>query len=409
MNVIGSCRMTNSPLELVLDLGRQPLGNGFLSPADFEGEYFYDLQCGFSEESKLFQLIEQPAAELMFHEEYAFISGTSEHMKRHFAEFAGSVVARGFCPPETGFAVELGCNDGILLGHFADRGIRHLGVEPSSDVAALATDRGVTVVTEFFGAELAHQIASEHGNADVVMAANVLCHIPDINDLAVGISDLLSPAGVLVFEDPYLGAVIELASYDQVYDEHVFLFSALSVQNVFGEVGMELIDTEAQPTHGGSMRYSLGKIGHHRVSGRVAQTLAKETAQGLGKVGTYREFAVRVAANSRALKDLLGSLKAEGRETAAFGATSKSTTIYNFAGIGPDLVTRIFDNTPLKIGKLSPGMHIPIIDSVEFASSPPEIAFLSAWNHELEILTRNASFAAHGGRWLSHVPSVRYL
>jgi len=405
----GLCRLTNTALELVLDLGRQPLGNGFLTPDGFADEYFYDLQCGFAEDSKLFQLIEQPAPELMFHEDYAFISGTSEYMKRHFEEFAASVLERGFCPAVTGFAVELGCNDGILLGHFADRDIRHLGVEPSSDVAAMAAERGINVITEFFGAELADRIVAEHGHADIVMAANVMCHIPDITDLASGIAALLSPTGVLVFEDPYLGAVIELTSYDQIYDEHVFLFSALSVQNIFATVGMELIDTEVQATHGGSMRYTLGKIGQHQASPRVAQTLAKETDHGLGRVETFHAFAERVAANGQALKELLAGEVAAGHDVAAFGATSKSTTIYNYAGIGPDLISCIFDNTPLKIGKLSPGVHIPIIESDAFASQSPEVAFLAAWNHEGEILARNQAFSAGGGRWISHVPTVRFL
>jgi len=409
LSTVGNCRLTNSPLELVLDLGRQPLGNGFLSPENLANEYFYDLQCGFAEDSKLFQLITQPAPELMFHEDYAFISGTSEHMKRHFKEFASDVIDRGFCPTDTGFAVELGCNDGILLEHFAVRGIRHLGVEPSSDVAAMAAARGIDVTTEFFSTRLAQQIVSSQGHADVVMAANVMCHIPDIGDLATGIEHLLSPTGVLIFEDPYLGAVVELTSYDQIYDEHVFLFSALSVQNIFASVGMELIDTEPQATHGGSMRYTLAKVGRHPVSPRVALTLEREKALGLGRVDTYHQLAARVEASGRQLRDLLAELVGQGLDVAAFGATSKSTTIYNYAGIGPDLISRIFDNTPLKIGKLSPGMHIPIVESGAFVAQPPQVAFLAAWNHEREILERNSAYAENGGRWVSHVPKIRFL
>jgi len=396
-------------LEVVLDLGRQPLGNGFLPPGSLTGEYFYDLRCGYSEDSKLFQLIEQPAPELMFHEDYAFVSGTSQHMKRHFEKFALSVLEKGFCPPDTGFAVELGCNDGILLGHFADRGIHHLGVEPSADVAEMATRRGVSVINEFFGLSLAEQIIGEHGPADIVLAANVMCHIPNIKDLAAGIALLLAPSGVLVFEDPYLGSVIELTSYDQIYDEHVFLFSAMSVQRIFATVGLELIDTEAQTTHGGSMRYTLGKVGQHQVSERVEQTLAREADQGLGHLETFRGFAARVEENGRSLKAQLAKLVAAGKDVAAFGATSKSTTVYNYAGIGPDLISRIFDNTPLKVGKLSPGMHIPIVESETFHTNAPDVAFLAAWNHESEILERNKVFSRSGGRWLSHVPTVHFL
>jgi len=356
----------------------------------------------------LFQLIDQPVPELMFHEDYAFTTGTSRHMQQHFEAFANTVIERGYCPP-SGFAVELGCNDGSLLYHFAKSGIKHLGVEPSSTVGNMASSRGVNISNDFFSEAASMRILEEYGPANVVMAANVMCHIPDINDLATGIAGLLSDDGVLVFEDPYLGAVIELGSYDQIYDEHVFLFSALSVQQIFAGVGMELIDAEVQSTHGGSMRYTLAKTGQQPISPQVAEVLEQEIKLGLDRRETFHAFAERVDRKGRDLKDLLTALKAEGREVVAFGATSKSTTIYNYAGIGPELITRIYDNTPQKIGKLSPGMHIPIVSASRFAEDDADDAFLAAWNHEREVLSRNEAFAAAGGRWISHVPNVRFL
>lgn len=403
-----NCRLTGDPLELVLDLGRQPLGNGFLSEPNAD-EYFFPLQCGFSESSLLFQLIEQPDPSLMFHQDYAFFSGTSNRMVKHFEEFAESIIESGYITGPNSFIVELGSNDGIFLRNFAAKGIPHLGVEPSGMVADVSEKHGVHVVREFFDRTLARRILDQHGPADVISAANVMCHIPDLQELAGGISLLLKDDGVLIFEDPYLGDVIRLGSYDQIYDEHVFLFSALSVQAIFGSVGMELINLEPQTTHGGSMRYTVGNIGRHDRAPIVGQILAMEISQGLHQTETYLEFALRVAESGRELRETLEGLKFEGRSVAAYGATSKSTTIYNYAGIGPAHIDFIVDNTPMKIGKLSPGVHIPIVAEDQFRVNAPDVAFLAAWNHEREVRGHNASFEAGGGRWLTHVPQVRFV
>ncbi len=401
------CRLSGGALEVVLDLGRQPLGNGFLASVD-EPEYFYSLRCGFNPESRLFQLVDQPAPELMFHDNYAFFSGTSRRMGDHFEAFADSVIRRGFVSDD-GFVVELGSNDGILLRHFANRGIQHLGIEPSGAVADAAERQGIRVSREFFGPTLAARILDEDGPADVVMAANVMCHIPDIVGLARGIALLLKPDGVLIFEDPYLGDVVRLGSYDQIYDEHVFLFSALSVKEIFASVGMELIDVEPQTTHGGSMRYTLAKVGSREPSAAVEKLLSEERAQGLHIVETFREFAVRVEESGRALRSTLEDLASQGQRVAAYGATSKSTTVYNYAGVGPDLISLVYDNTSSKIGKFTPGVHIPVVDESRFATDAPDVAFLAAWNHEREIVDRHSIFAEQGGRWLTHVPQVRFL
>lgn len=403
-----NCRLTGDPLELVLDLGRQPLGNGFLSEPNTD-EYFFPLQCGFSESSMLFQLIEQPDPSLMFHQDYAFFSGTSNRMVKHFEEFAESIIEGGYITGPNSFIVELGSNDGIFLRNFAAKGIPHLGVEPSGMVADASEKHGVHVVREFFDRTLARRILDQHGPADVISAANVMCHIPDLQELAGGISLLLKDDGVLIFEDPYLGDVIRLGSYDQIYDEHVFLFSAMSVQAIFGSVGMELINLEPQTTHGGSMRYTVGKIGRHHRSPIVGRVLAMENSQGLHQTETYLEFALRVAESGRQLRETLEMLKLEGHSVAAYGATSKSTTIYNYAGVGPAHIDFIVDNTPMKIGKLSPGVHIPIVAEEQFRVNAPDVAFLAAWNHEREVREHNVAFEAGGGRWLTHVPQVRFV
>lgn len=391
MTFSSTCRLTGEPLEEVLDLGRQPLGNAFVADENAD-EYFFPLRCGFAPGSKLFQLFEQPSPAKMFHDDYAFVSGTSRAMETHFQVFAEDVLTRDFLS-SGGLVVEIGCNDGILLSHFAKKGFRHLGVEPAGSVAQLAEARGLNVSRQFFDPETVDQIIGNQGPADVILAANVICHIPDIQMLADSVRRLLKPTGLFIFEEPYLGDVVRLGSYDQVYDEHVFLFSALSVKQIFESYGMELIDVEHQKTHGGSMRYTLAKSNQYKPSSRVDSVLGAEKSQGLDSTSTFLKLAERVVHSAIRLKEFLEGFVAKNLKVAAFGATSKSTTIYNFARIGPDLVTEIYDNSPGKVGKLSPGMHIPVVHQDKFSTQPPDATFLAAWNHHEEIFSNNPEYS----------------
>jgi len=403
------CRVSSMPLTKIIDFGMQPLGNGFLEVKEYKNEYFYPMEIGYSEVSMMFQLLEQPAPEQMFHEQYAFFSSTSHLMQDHFRAFADSVIASDYLESRDPFVVELGCNDGILIKNFAARGIRHLGIEPSQNVAAEAQKHGVRTISEFFGAALAEKILKTDGPADVFLAANVMCHIPDILGVAQGINNLLKPRGVLIFEDPYLGSMVEKASYDQIYDEHVFLFSALSIQYLFGKVGMELIDLLPQKTHGGSMRYVLAKKGIFPPTPAVGQLMAKEKLQGLDRAGGFTDFRRRVEKSKLDLVALLRELKKQGKKVAGYAATSKSTTILNYCKIGPDLVEYICDTTPIKQAKFSPGMHIPIQPYEYFQKNPPDYAILFAWNHSEEIMAKEKEYMARGGRWITHVPEVRVI
>jgi 2-polyprenyl-3-methyl-5-hydroxy-6-metoxy-1,4-benzoquinol methylase len=404
-----NCRICGETLVQVIDLGRQPLGNGFLLPDQYAKEYFYPMQVGFSEKSMMLQLIEQPAPEQMFHEHYAFYSSTSKYMEQHFGEFARSVMSSGYLATQDPFVVELGCNDGIMLKNFAEAKIRHLGIEPSKNVAAVANSRGVRTISEFFNEDVARAIVAREGQADAFLAANVMCHIPDIRSVVAGIRALLKPTGVVMFEDPYLGDIVEKTSYDQIYDEHVFLFSAHSIQYLFHIHGLELIDVLPQKTHGGSMRYVLGHRGAHPVRESVGQLLEKETTLGLAKLETFRGLDQRIRQSRTDLVALLRDLKAQGKRVAGYGATSKSTTILNYCGIGPDLIEYISDTTPIKQGKFTPGMHIPVKPYDAFKGSPPDLAVLFAWNHAEEIMAKEQEFMRAGGRWIVHVPQVRVI
>jgi len=403
------CRVDGSRLEKILNFGLQPLGNGFLYAKDFKNEYFFPMEIGYSEVSMMFQLLEQPDPEKMFHDHYAFFSSTSSFMARHFREFAQQVMASGCISKVDPFVVELGCNDGIMLKNFAELEIRHLGIEPSLNVAKVANEHGVRTRSEFFSEALADVIVREEGQADAFLAANVMCHIPDIVGVVKGIKKLLKPTGVVMFEDPYLGDVIAKTSYDQIYDEHVFLFSALSIQYLFGLCGMELIDLQPQKTHGGSMRYVLAHQGAYPVKEIVNQILTKERAQGLDRLSTFETFRKNVENSRSDLLALLRDLKAQGKKVVGYAATSKSTTVLNYCGIGPDLIEYICDTTPIKHGKCSPGVHIPVVPYETFKKNPPDYAVLLAWNHAEEIMAKETEYVAGGGKWIVHVPEVKVI
>jgi len=402
------CRVSDSELTTVLDLGLHPLGNGFIAPSDTRDEFFYPLSVGFSEESKLVQLVDQPSPEQMFHSEYPFFSGTSVGMRQHFKQFAYSILSSKFLS-ENPLIVEIGCNDGILLSHFASRNLRHIGIEPADNVAALAREQGVNVLKDFFCEDTAEVILSSHGSADVIMAANVLCHIARLNDVIRGFKRLLKPNGVVVFEDPYLGDVVRKTSYDQIYDEHVFLFSAHSVVYAFGLADLQLIDVAPQPTHGGSMRYVLSHKGSYEPSDSVPRLLEEESRLGIDQLETFIRFQTKIEESKQALRSELEELKKRGKSVAGYGATSKSTTILNYCEITTDLLPYICDTTPIKHGKLSPGRHIPIKPHQEFQRNHPDVALLFAWNHFEEIQSKESKYLSNGGRFLTHVPFVRYL
>jgi methylation protein EvaC len=405
---MAKCLICKNSIEPFLDFGRMPIANGFLALEDFKEEFFFNLRVGFCAHCAMVQLTEQVDRERMFHDHYAFYSSTSHSMAKHFAQFAQT--ARGILKDKVDpFVVEMGSNDGIMLRHFANEEVRHLGIEPSANVAAMACKQGVNTISQFFDEELAAEIVKQHGQADLFFGANVMCHIPNLHSVAKGIKRLLKPDGRLMFEDPYLGDIVEKVSYDQIYDEHAFYFSLLSVQHLFAEHAMEVIDVRAQPVHGGSMRYIIGHQGRFPVSTRVTERLEKEHTLGLNRQPTFDTFRCNVEQSRDNLLQQLQTLKQKGRRVVGYAATSKSTTVTNYCGITPDLVEFISDTTPIKQGKYSPGVHLPVRPYEDFKANYPEVALLFGWNHAQEIMAKEHAFRDAGGKWLVYVPEVKVI
>jgi methylation protein EvaC len=402
---VDACRACGAALSPFMTFGRMPLANGFLTAERASSEYFFELAPGFCDRCGLFQLMEQPAADRMFHDGYPFYSSSSVRMQAHFEALASGIASRLAGQPDA-LVVEIGSNDGTLLRHVRRAGCRVLGVEPADNVARAARALGIETVGAFFDDGVAAAIVSQHGPAQVVVAANVICHIADIHSTAAGLARLLAPDGIVIIEEPYLGDMIAKTSYDQIYDEHVFMLSARSIGFVFARHGLELVDVLPQDTHGGSMRYVLAPAGSVAVQPAVERRREQERAHGLEEPRTYAAFKASCEASRSALRDLLSTLRRAGRRVAGYGATSKSATVTNYCGIGPDDIAFIADSTPLKQGTLSPGAHIPVVAPAEFARRAPDYAVLFAWNHAQEVFAKEPQFHAGGGRWITYVPTV---
>lgn len=403
-----SCWVCGNKIKPFMSFGRQPIANNFLQKEDFEKEYFFDMETAFCDQCFSFQLKNQPSREQMFNENYAFFSGTSKLMADHFKKFSSMVL--NFIKTESDpFVVEIGSNDGIMLTNFAEKNIRHLGIDPSENVVNESRKKGINAVVDFFDEKVARRTVEKYGKASAFIAANVMCHIPYINSIIDGIDILMNDTGVVIFEDPYLGDVIEKTTYDQIYDEHTFLFSAHSIKEIFARKDFELIDLIPQETHGGSMRYVLGRKGKHSINKRVIEILSFEKEQGLTSSETFKIFKDNCEEYKKNLVSMLEKIKLSGKSIAGYAATSKSTTIINFCGITSDLIECIYDTTPIKQGKFSPGSHIPIKPHSEFSKNYPDYALLFGYNHSKEIFAKEKDFIAQGGKWITYVPEIKII
>ena len=405
---MSKCLICDSEYSPFVDFGVMPIANAFATKEQIKNEYTFPMKVGFCGNCNMVQLVEQPDREKMFHENYAFFSSTSNYMKEHFKLFTNSVSELQDLN-ENSFVVEVGCNDGILLENFIIENIPCLGVEPSENVAQVAMEKGIEVITQFFDRPLAEHILQSHQKADAILSANVMCHIPYIHSIYDGVKTLLKEDGVFIFEDPYLGEIIEKTSFDQIYDEHVFLFSALSVNYLANMHDLELVNVEPQITHGGSMRYTIAHKGIKTVSQNVIKLIDQEKKLGLDKKQSYLGFTDNVNKIKNDLINLLTKLKNDGKKVVAYGATSKSTTVTNYFGITPDLVECIYDTTPIKQNKLSPGAHIPVLPYNQFRESDPDYVLLFAWNHATEIMKKESDYMGNNRHWITYIPNVKVI
>ena len=389
------CKITNKSLNPFMSFGKMPIANGFIKKEDFPKEFFFDMEVGFNEDISLFQLNDHPKPESMFNENYPFFTSSSEHMKIHFKEYSKYI--KKFLNGKSKI-IEIGSNDGTFLKNLVNDDHKILGFEPSKNVAKIALKNNIPTINEFFNKKSVNNIGEYVGKTDLICASNVICHVPNLNELIETVDMLLKDNGTFVFEEPYLGSMFEKVSYDQIYDEHIYMFSASSVRKIFRKFNFELIDVLPQSTHGGSMRYVI-KREKNSISSNVKKVIDFEISKKLDRIESCLDFKSNCENSRNKLLEKINLFKRQGKSICGYAATSKSTTILNYCKIS-DQIDYICDTTIEKIGKFSPGMHIPIKDMNHFYNNQTECVYLFAWNHKNEIFNKEKDFK---GTWFSHV------
>ncbi|WP_332118828.1 class I SAM-dependent methyltransferase [Azorhizobium caulinodans] len=406
----GHCRFCNTPLGLsFVDLGSTPLANSYvpLDRADAP-EPSYPLRASVCGECRLVQADAfVPAEDIFSH--YAYFSSFSDSWVAHARRFAHMAMDR-FGIGAQSLVVEVASNDGYLLRHFVEAGVPVLGIEPAANVAEAARAVGVRTEAVFFGAATGDDIKAREGGADLVVANNVLAHVPDINDFVEGFARVLKPEGVISIEFPHLLRLIEDVQFDTVYHEHFYYLSLLAVEKVMAAHGLRVFDVEEWPTHGGSLRvFACLKGASHVEQPGVAKVRADEAAAGLDRDEIYADFQRRVTPIREGLLAFLRQAKAEGKRVAAYGAAAKGNTLLNFSGVGTDLIDYVVDRNPHKQGHLLPGSHLPVHAPEKLAETKPDYVLILPWNIKDEVVASHAHVRDWGGRFVIAVPRLTVL
>jgi len=404
-----TCRLCGgSDLELVLALAPTPPANAFVTKDELNQEQeTFPLDVFFCEGCGHVQLLDVVDPSHLF-ENYVYVSGTSPVFVRHFKDYAKTVTERFHNNPAGRLVIDIGSNDGTLLARFKALGMNVLGVDPARDIAADASTRGIETQTAFFTSVLAREIRETRGPAQVICANNVYAHADDLADITRGIKELLASDGVFVFEVSYLVDVFESTLFDTIYHEHVAYHSVAPLKQFFAENGLELVAAERVGTHGGSLRGFVQLAnGPHAVQPSVNELIALEAGLGLDRAETLREFSAKIDTCKHKLTTHLLELKSQGKRIAAFGAPAKATTLMYHFGIGPDVIDFIVDDSPLKQGMFSPGMHIPVLPSQAIYEKKPDAVVILAWNFAEPIMENHARYRDQGGQFIVPLPEVR--
>ena len=393
------CRIDNYPCKVFLNFGKMPIANGFIKKSNFKKEYFFTMKVAFNKRLSLFQLEKNPSPKKMFNKDYPFYTSSSKFMVLHFKKFS-SWIKNNFLKSKHNFKIlEIGSNDGTFLKNF--KKFYHIGVEPSKSVHLQAIKNKINSKNKFFDNNFINKILKKNIKFDVIVGSNVICHIPNQNNLIKNIKKILSEDGVFIFEEPYLGSMYKKTSYDQIYDEHVYMFSATSINKIYQKHKLALIDAIPQITHGGSMRYVIKKKLGQKISNRLKKILIYEKKNNIDNLKGCYKFKSKVKKSKNKLLKKILKIKKNKQKICGYGATSKSTTILNYCNINNKLIDCIYDTTPHKIGKFSPGMHIPVIDYKLFKKSNYKNIFLFAWNHKKEILKKEKHLKKV--KWFTHL------
>jgi SAM-dependent methyltransferase len=372
-------------------------------------EAFYPLHAKVCGSCLLVQLEEFVTADAIF-SEYAYFSSYSDSWVEHARRYVGMAVER-FGLDGRGLVVELASNDGYLLQHVVERGVPALGVEPAANVAEVAREKGIETIVEFFGRALARRLVAEGRRADLLVANNVMAHVPDLNDFVGGIGIVLAPTGVATIEVPHLLRLVESNQFDTIYHEHFSYFSMLSARKVLAAHGLELFDVEELKSHGGSMRLFAqpAATGTQPLSPRVEELADRERSLGFDTLQAHRSFSAQVYDTKWRLLEFLIARRREGKRIAGYGAPGKGNTLLNFCGIRTDLLEYTVDRNPYKQGMFLPGTHIPIKHPEALEQDRPDYILILPWNLKEEIVQQLAHAREWGAKFIIPIPEVQVL
>ena len=392
------CFLTGKKIPKIIDFGKMPIANKFHKDKNEKVSYF-NMGLSYNKKYSLAQLSNAPSPKKLFNDKYAFLSSTSKAMDEHFKKTSNEIKKK-FSRKKISIS-EIGCNDGIFLKHFKNHD--HLGIEPSKNVANIAKKKNIKVINEFLNSKILKKY-NLRNRFDCVYSANVICHIKNLSDIFSSVKAMLKKDGYFIFEDPYLGDILEKGSYDQIYDEHIYYFSASSVQKIALDHGLTLIDAKKLNTHGGSMRYYITNKKNSKQTKRFNLILKSEKKKLINDVKSIFKFKKKINILKSIFYEKLKKLNKKNIDIYGYGATSKSSTILHYCKIKKDYIKAIFDNSSTKINKFSPGKKIKIIDHKKMLQIKPKYCILFAWNHYKEIMSKENKLNFN---WISHFP--RYI
>ena len=386
---------------------KQPITNSYLPNlklTTIKNEFFYNLSIAFDTNNYLVSIKKPINPKKQYTDKYAHRASQSKTMQLAFKKIATNLKKR-FKP---NLSLEIGSNDGVFIKNFSKEKI--VAVEPCLNLAKITNKAGYLTYGKFWTVKLAKNIIKKKGKLDIIYSANTISHIPNLNETFKAISLSLSNNGVFIFEDPYIGSVLKNNSYDQFYDEHVHLFSLLAISNIIKKFDLRIIDVEILNTHGGSIRFYVAKkTSKFKPKNNVKKIYNQEIKKKFNTITPYKKFGERVKHSKQKLQKILKKLKKDGKKIISYGATYKSATIFNYCNIGPELIEFVTDSTKNKQGKFTPGKHIPIIKPVDMVEEKIDYAFLGAWNFLNEIKNKEKKFIKNGGKFITHVPTVKII
>ena len=346
--------------------------------------------------------------ELMYNENYSYDGSTTIGSRQHHISMANQI-CDNFKLGHDSLIIDIGSNAGVLLSGFRDRGCKVLGIDPSVNVANIARNKGIEVIGEFFSSELAKRIKKEYGQVSVITGTNVFAHIDDLHHFFKAADILLKEDGIVCIEAPNLIALIENLEYDTIYHEHLSYLSLKPLRDFCKKMHMDIFNVEFHEMHGGSFRYFIGREKLRKINENIPKYLQLEEEKGIYKKSRLEKFALDVKNQKEELNSLLWNLKRDGKKIVGISAPAKGNALMNYCKISSDLLDYITELNPLKIGKFSPGMHIPIVEEKRLLIDKPDYGLLLAWNFADEIIKNNQKFVENGGKFIIPIPHPRIV